>query len=539
MKSNKLEDLGVPYENSIMDGYAALVQADIERKNLKDEAVKERVDGIKDAESELTELKSIEQQTTTNEIYMITQKIAISTEMSDLNRQLTVDVLSEAAKDLAEENRMNDQYEHDANLRSQESLNSVEERSRMDYSVRENVYTENTDILTNYTAAYAEELRKQNELEEVMSVNADQKLIAVQEYMQSESNDNFEERKATERAVNKVVIDAAELDAEIYEAKGKELLGNKEELVKIDDLVAAKAENDAKHAPANKESLKVVENAVVQSERVKSEQQMIHAADVFGKVENVNISISENSIQRDLNRQKTTSVINDGHNSIQQTAYADYANETVKYLQTQNAITTEVEKESGVVQMENEKQAQNVSSIELLDKKATTAYTDNSLSDDEERLRARSAVDIINTNVEENTKNSTEKQEENALKLDDVSKAIDAGITNIEGVQKEKHYDAQAKLNTIESKQPEKVKLANSLGQDYPEGVSQESFTQNDENGLMKAVITRRVVVIEGHGDVYVRTQTLQAITYTKNGQPTTEMVWQKETQGPNLERHY
>jgi hypothetical protein len=55
----------------------------------------------------------------------------------------------------------------------------------------------------------------------------------------------------------------------------------------------------------------------------------------------------------------------------------------------------------------------------------------------------------------------------------------------------------------------------------------------------MTAIITRRIVVIEGHGDVYVRTQTLQAITYSKNGQAITEFHWQKDTDGAQLEKHY
>ena len=55
----------------------------------------------------------------------------------------------------------------------------------------------------------------------------------------------------------------------------------------------------------------------------------------------------------------------------------------------------------------------------------------------------------------------------------------------------------------------------------------------------MTTIITRRVVVIEGQGNVYVKTQTLQSITYNKNGSPTTEYVWQKETQGPNLKKNY
>jgi epidermal growth factor receptor substrate 15 len=94
-------------------------------------------------------------------------------------------------------------------------------------------------------------------------------------------------------------------------------------------------------------------------------------------------------------------------------------------------------------------------------------------------------------------------------------------------------------LNSVDNTKPTKVIVANTLGQEYPEGVSQESFTQSDENGLMTSIITRRVVVINGQGNVYVRTQTLNSITYTKNGEASTEYVWQKETQSSKLERHF
>ena len=98
---------------------------------------------------------------------------------------------------------------------------------------------------------------------------------------------------------------------------------------------------------------------------------------------------------------------------------------------------------------------------------------------------------------------------------------------------------SQQSINNTHNVKEDKPVIGNALGVEYPEGVSQESFTQNDENGLMKAIITRRVVVVEGHGDVYVRTQTTSATTYSKNGAHSSERVWQKETQGPHLIKNY
>lgn len=539
VKSTTLEDLGEPYDNSVMDGYAALVKADLERKNIRTTAVKNEIDAIKDAESELTEIKKIEQQATTNEIYMITSKIGIATEASDLNRQLTVEVMNQAAAELAKEESMNAAYKHSENLESQQSLNVVVENSALDYSVRENVYTENTDILSNYKAEYGEGLRQQNETEAAMSVDADQKLIAVQEYMQQESADNFAERKETEKAVNAVVVKAAEMDSELNTVKKDELLSNKATIEAVDILVSEKAQNDSKLAPANKEELKNIENTVIATESKNITDQKDHATEINQKVDRINTAIAEQTDDRDLNRLATTEIIHNGNKSIEQAASEAYSKETVKYLQNEKSIEKHVNETSNVNILADENHSLNVNSIELLDKKANASNVINEQNDDAERLKTTATVDIINTNVGENTKNSNKKQELNSQKLDDVSRTIDADKTNADNNQQEKHYDAQSKLSSIESKQPEKVKLANSLGQEYPEGVTQESFTQSDENGLMTAVITRRIVVINGHGNVYVRTQTLHAVTYTKNGVPTTEMLWQKETQGPHLEKHY
>ncbi|MCC5922296.1 MAG: hypothetical protein JJT77_00805 [Crocinitomicaceae bacterium] len=81
--------------------------------------------------------------------------------------------------------------------------------------------------------------------------------------------------------------------------------------------------------------------------------------------------------------------------------------------------------------------------------------------------------------------------------------------------------------------------VANTLGAEFPEGVSQENFVKRDAKGLPLQITTRRIVVQNGRGDVYLRIQNRNLITYSKNGRPITETAWIKETENAKLQKHY
>jgi epidermal growth factor receptor substrate 15 len=128
----------------------------------------------------------------------------------------------------------------------------------------------------------------------------------------------------------------------------------------------------------------------------------------------------------------------------------------------------------------------------------------------------------------------------NQQTLDVQSKNISDQQNSNQLTQQQRSQQAQKLLSSLSSKELKfNQAVANDLGKLYPEGVSQEQFENKDSDGLLQNVVTRRIVVKDGRGDVYVRTQDLSATTYSKNGEAVTEYVWIRDTQDARLKRNY
>lgn len=105
---------------------------------------------------------------------------------------------------------------------------------------------------------------------------------------------------------------------------------------------------------------------------------------------------------------------------------------------------------------------------------------------------------------------------------------------------KSKKQKVQEVINKLEdNKITYSPKIANTIGDLYPEGVTQENYIRKDSKGIPVKIITRRFVVVKGHGDIYIRIQTRNGVTYSKNGSPITENGWIQGTQRAGLVRHY
>jgi hypothetical protein len=303
--------------------------------------------------------------------------------------------------------------------------------------------------------------------------------------------------------------------------------------------VAERQENDAKNAPANDEKLKGVESIVQDAEKVRADAAGVRTTDNTSAMGGITIELEQDYSDRDINRKENVELVKENELALNEGKREKLESENLKYLKNKSEIDNEDLKKKDIVDKDDQQVSMNLSGVETLNIQATDRYEQRGMTDDDQRQRARAGVEIISANAEEYNGNSTKKQENNAYIVDDLNKTIEADASNKSDTKQEELYSAQAQIEKIDAEKPVKPRIKNALGEEYPEGVSQESFTQNDENGLMKAIITRRVVVTNGEGNVYVRTQTLYSVTYSKNDRPITEHQWNKETTGPHLQKNY
>jgi tetratricopeptide (TPR) repeat protein len=539
VSSAELQPLGDPFDNSIMDGQALLRKAEEERKLLNSQLAKRSIDDIYTDGETMSRRKTQDHYDNSNEIYQVQQQISRDVEGADMNRQATVEALKESELARNKDERINAEYERSENLLDQELLYTVSSEVEGDFKDRSEVQGENADKMKQYNTAHANMVSEAITDDKGENIDSDQELTQVKLKIDAGVRDDYDEREEAARKVDEAHRYATDVQGEIEDKKYSALLDNKGELVEVERAYETKAVEDAKTAKNNNEELKEVNAETVSTERGLATANDEHLKQTDGELADVKRMVQTDYTGRDDKRKDNVEIIKQGNKELAEDHFYEYNNELKKYVSNKAVIEDEVTTSGVINEKAKDAHAKKVTYVEIMDKKARVDTEEDQFSDETERLNARKSIEDVYSDRETETAKESDKLVENTEKLADVSKTIDADKTAQAIGEKEKHYDAAAKISKVDDSPRKKVKVKNELGEEYPEGVSQESFTRKDENGLMTAVITRRIVVVEGHADVYVRTQTLHGVTYTKNGKPSLEHVWNKETQGPHLERHY
>ena len=163
------------------------------------------------------------------------------------------------------------------------------------------------------------------------------------------------------------------------------------------------------------------------------------------------------------------------------------------------------------------------------------------ISDEKTKMAYRNTKDINELITEKSYKKAEDNTKQNAAakKAQDADRgAADKQQANLDKAKKN-IQDNRALLDQLERKDFKfSEAIANQLGEQFPEGVTEENFITRDDDDIVVEVKTRRIVVVNGSGSVYMRYSNRYGVTYTKNGLAITEYQWIKETQNAKLPKY-
>ncbi len=486
IQPEKLQDLGIPFSEDDQAAQKALDQAELDREAAKAAALREGVNKVNTSLDTKFDQKETQHTETVEKIEDINKEINENADNKRVSHEGVIELVELVLKDQAEKTVENNLVEDKSHQDQELKMHEVVKENSAVYIEKQDAYHEKATLSAEQIANHSNDMVAQTEKFNQKNIVSSEKIIEVENTIIEKQVSDDESRTLVEEKLADAVVLTNDLQKDrIYKEVDDNLVA-KTKIFEANKVLGDRQLIEIESLSETENSLKELKLEVDDKSlnKVQNDDAQGHA--VSDKLIDVNDQIYAKSSDQKGSQQETNEKLRQSTVNLEDDLTKAYNDEMVKYLATQNTIKDKKSETSGYGD----------------DAKAKLIENNQMLSDRN--------VSLIDGN-DKQVSDQKDKQLESTQAIHDKQKTIDV----------------------------EKPIIANSIGKEYPEGVSQEKFTQNDENGLMKAIITRRVVVIGGKGDVYIKTQSTTVITYTKNDKPINESVWQKETQGPHLKKNY
>lgn len=538
---NALDTLGILTQNSIPEGQNRLQEAEVFRKAKRNRKFRNEVD--KTTAQDAADAAKQNEKTTQNNLTLeniTTQNNEIQVE-SDEGRQKIVKELEKADIQLENQSIASQNFETAENLDARNQINTINIENEATETKGTAVALENSDILIQSQVKLTNEQGVTNNDEYQTQINDDTKFTEIKIKTEAQYTDDINERIAAESFV-KDARNSTIVIADLENTKDKqEIAEMKEQVDEVNRVGSVTQYENTKQAPLNKEKVLELEELNLAVAKKENEDLLETTLTVKKGLEKLEGEVSKATEKNDDSRKENVEQFEEGNKTLEEAARQDYNSLVIKTLASEKALKGEAikreEQFSGVTEEAN---SEIVEKLKVLNDDRQAASTETKKIEQEKHESNQDKLDVTNqkTAIAQTVGSEQAKNNETTLKATNDKLLASGG--NQQAMQEKKNQDSRQLLAALEKKEiVYNEQVANDLGKLYPEGVSQEQFEQNDSDGLVEAIVTRRVVVKSGHGSIYIRTQTLRGITYSKNGQPSTEAAWQRETQDAQLVRNY
>jgi epidermal growth factor receptor substrate 15 len=539
--SNKLElkDLGQPTDNSLDDGKKLQEAADIRKGRTPRNMIK-KLRNTTDRSKELADKQNsgvLSADSTFSEIRIDESKrIAISTEKVQNN----VDLMDQKNLALSKNTEENNTIKELNIVNQKQQLEAANESVLQANNRLDGGAIENNEKLKVSTTTLGETDSKLTNEAYTDIINNTVKYTGLKIKIDANNQDDLQERLAEEKKVRDayvVQVDLANKNADKALADGVE---TKAVLEKVENNITVKTSDDQKLSQNNDTKIKEIEKVNAEN-GIKSNNVHIENSQKFAaKNSQTEAIVAESITSRVILHDENINVIETKRDEKTEIDRADYNKAYIKNIENKKTLNNgviEVEKNNNLPSIAA---AENNASFKNIQATSVTVESEKQKTNSNKLVENNATLTKTQLQIQDNSAQNTQATD-NDLLLKNSTKELGTTTQIQQDRSSDKTQATKKQIDDIESNQPVKVSTGTydvDLSK-YPEGVNQEKFEQVGPDGLLSGVVTRRVVVKEGKADVYVRTQTIDVITYSKNGAPCTELVWQRETQDAKLKRNY
>jgi hypothetical protein len=140
--------------------------------------------------------------------------------------------------------------------------------------------------------------------------------------------------------------------------------------------------------------------------------------------------------------------------------------------------------------------------------------------------------DLLVYKRDENTQKFDEKRKDNVDDIEKMELKNEKHVKTLDDGAIEKSDGAKLladKLMELRSGEFNE-QIANDLADNFPEGMTEEIFQDKNDKGEILGFIVRRIVVKGDRGDVFIMRKNRFGTSFTKNGDPITQFVWDDES---------
>lgn len=537
--SDELVDLGEPFDGSILDGEVALKEAEAQRKEAKRSKIKAANEKAILSTIELNENKRAELDATISSLYSLYFQVAEkdkakTADQVEIASRLHVAKHKQSDLDIAYSN-----YERQSVSQTQEQLDVQREKVSQDFDVNTKKQQENTIEIDKVRIQEEDMTRAKSTSKQNESRQVDNDLTGISKKMEENALTGTIDRAAIAQDVETKRVISEDQSANRTAQNYDELVMTKEQVEKINAAVSERGDVNAEQLAQNTQKLKQIEHAISDKNTDDSKKNYHQSIGVDAEMKDIKSRVTENEVAAEVNRIQNVESLKEKKQELDQGEEIRNKKNALKNNDTKVLI-----EQQDIRKQANEEQAtiahrDKVKDVSIVEASTANAQTELNRSDRSERLLTQDQLEV--KKVESNAKASAEEERirQKGEEVKELSKVLSTSQVSKSNEKTNSIYNTKTEIDKLSNQRTEKVYIPNSLGEKYPEGVSQEMYQRKDDAGILTAIVTRRIVVIQGRGTEYIRTQTNHAITYTKNGSPITEYIWQRETQDAALQRHY